>query len=307
MTACFLSLLTALCLSSFSWACDVPVFRYALERWPSDHFQLLVVEVTSLTSKEKAAIAALNKVSMAGNENLNLRIIEMSRQELEKGPYAGKISEGGVGDTNRFTLIYPSSSGNNQPLWSGPITGESAKKLISSPIREQLIKGILSGSTGIFILLESGNKEKDAKTLALLKATTAKLNKTLKLPGEVVGVDENRMPVDPTNKLESKIPFKVEFQVLSLPRTGDEVLMHCLLGLEPDLAGIKDEPMVFSVYGRGRALTPLIYGGINAEVLEGIAAYFCGICSCQVKAQNPGTDLLLLQDWDLALFGKDKK
>jgi hypothetical protein len=69
-----------------------------------------------------------------------------------------------------------------------------------------------------------------------------------------------------------------------------------LLSTEPDLAAVR-EPIVFPIFGRGRALYALVGKGIRAETIEQAATFLIGKCSCQVKEQNPGTDLLLTADW----------
>lgn len=56
--------------------------------------------------------------------------------------------------------------------------------------------------------------------------------------------------------------------------------------------------MAFPVFGRGRILEPLIGKGIHeGNVLEH-STYLCGACSCEVKDQNPGIDLLMAANWD---------
>jgi hypothetical protein len=69
-----------------------------------------------------------------------------------------------------------------------------------------------------------------------------------------------------------------------------------LLGSEPDLAGLS-EPMAFPVFGRGRVLYALVGAGITAENVRKAAEFLGGDCSCTVKRDNPGTDLLLIADW----------
>jgi hypothetical protein len=70
-----------------------------------------------------------------------------------------------------------------------------------------------------------------------------------------------------------------------------------LIHSESDLAE-RTEPMVFPVYGRGRALWGLIGPGITASNIRDSASFLVGACSCEVKEQNPGFDLLLAADWD---------
>ncbi|HVJ87615.1 MAG TPA: hypothetical protein VM452_18285, partial [Caulifigura sp.] len=55
---------------------------------------------------------------------------------------------------------------------------------------------------------------------------------------------------------------------------------------------------VFPVFGRLRALLPLVGPGITPENIRGSARFLAGACSCQVKEQNPGFDLLMNAHWD---------
>jgi len=40
---------------------------------------------------------------------------------------------------------------------------------------------------------------------------------------------------------------------------------------------------------------------LNEGFIEDVTHFLLGSCSCEVKAQNPGWDLLLNVDWDEAL------
>ena len=58
------------------------------------------------------------------------------------------------------------------------------------------------------------------------------------------------------------------------------------------------EPIAFPVYGRGRALWPMPGSDITAANIESTMEFLCGSCSCQIKDQNPGYDLMLCVDWE---------
>ncbi len=75
-------------------------------------------------------------------------------------------------------------------------------------------------------------------------------------------------------------------------------LVRTLLAVEPDLSKYQKEPMVFPVFGRARVLLPFVGKGITAENLTDCLAYVAGPCSCQVKDENPGFDLLMRWDWE---------
>jgi hypothetical protein len=45
-------------------------------------------------------------------------------------------------------------------------------------------------------------------------------------------------------------------------------------------------------------LYALVGAGITADNIREAGAFLVGACSCEVKRQNPGTDLLMAVDWD---------
>ncbi len=75
-------------------------------------------------------------------------------------------------------------------------------------------------------------------------------------------------------------------------------LMRAMMTVEPDLAGLADQPMVFAVYGRARVLEPYVGKGITVDNLSQLVEFVTGACSCQVKDANPGMDLLTAWNWD---------
>jgi len=62
--------------------------------------------------------------------------------------------------------------------------------------------------------------------------------------------------------------------------------------------------MVFAFFGRGRVMPPIIGAGINADVLQEDATFLIGPCSCQIKDQNPGFDMLMQVNWDGVIQGE---
>jgi hypothetical protein len=196
-----------------------------------------------------------------------------------------------------LTVQYPAPLRIEQPIWSQPFTASATKQLLDSPLRKEVLNRLVEGETAVWLLLECGDAEKDQAAAALLKEQLPKLTKELKLP-ELTDL--------PDDNLFAKTPLKLSFSMLSVPRgEADAPLVQMLVNSEPDLPERKD-PMVFPVFGRGRALLPLIGAGITADNIKSSAAFLCGACSCEVKELNPGFDLLLSADWDelLTVDGK---
>lgn len=95
-------------------------------------------------------------------------------------------------------------------------------------------------------------------------------------------------------------PNQIRLASLTVSRSdlAEKWLVEALMAIEPDLDEYAKEPMVFAVYGRGRAMPPYLGEGITADNLADVAFFLAGPCSCMVKGQNPGMDLLMAWDWD---------
>ena len=95
-----------------------------------------------------------------------------------------------------------------------------------------------------------------------------------------------------------------EFSTLAISRSDpqERMLLEMLLKSEPDLGDYADGPIVFPVFGRGRALYALASEGINADTIRETIAFITGPCGCEIKMLNPGVDLLMSVNWDAAVM-----
>ena len=71
-----------------------------------------------------------------------------------------------------------------------------------------------------------------------------------------------------------------------------------LLNSESDLYEF-DDPIAIPVFGRGRSYFALVGKGINDDNIDEACQFLAGACSCEVKSQNPGVDLLFRVNWEL--------
>jgi hypothetical protein len=97
---------------------------------------------------------------------------------------------------------------------------------------------------------------------------------------------------------EEQPGLKLAMLELSRDDPKEKWLMRALMSVEPELDDYIDKPMVFAVYGRGRAMPPYIGEGISTELLTELVGFLVGPCSCYAKADNPGMDLLIKWDWE---------
>jgi hypothetical protein len=187
-------------------------------------------------------------------------------------------------------MRFPLRSGIDAHVWAGKPADSDLDSLLDSPLRREIAKRLLGGQSAVWVLLDSSDKGANDTAEALLKAELPRLEKDLKLP-EVAQQDEALLAGGPE--------LKIAFSMLRLSREdpAEQVLVRTLLATEPDLKGI-DEPMAFPVFGRGRAHWALVGPGISQENIADLAAFLVGECSCEVKEQNPGADLLMTAAWD---------
>jgi hypothetical protein len=169
------------------------------------------------------------------------------------------------------------------------LPAHAAKTLTESPARREVSKRLLDGESGVWLLLESGEAAKDAAAVATLQKELKALEQSLKLPAHAAD--------DPP--LLSDLPVKVAFSILRVKRTEPDeaafvaMLMHSDTGL--------NGPVVFPIFGRGRALWAMAGDGLNARYIHEAGTFLTGACSCEAKEFNPGVDLLFAADWESGL------
>jgi hypothetical protein len=267
-------------------ACNVPVFRYALEHWRADPYQVILFHDQPLSEAEQALIRTLEVQQDQALANLTVRTRDVKKLE---GADLEIFAAQKTPELPWLVVRYPEHLGITTPVWAGRLDKVSIAALTASPVRQELIRRLTEGQTAVWLLLECGEAEKDNAAAARIEEELKNLEQTLPLP---------ELSAAPEDQLLAGVPLKVAFSLLRVSRgdAAEQALVAMLLHSEPDLAE-RSDPMVFPVFGRGRALLPLVGAGITAENIHDAAVFLVGPCSCQVKELNPGFDLLLTDEW----------
>lgn len=274
-----LLLLWAASLWSSAAACSLPVFRYALDRWPADTFRLHVAG----TDAADPAVAKFLR-NYGANSGLNLEIAR-STEPASK-------------------LMRPENTqASDVPVWSGKVTQPLLESLGDTKTAQEIVRRLLGGESAVWILVESGDPKADDQTAALVEKRLRYLQQIINIP-----------PVDP-NDLSSKPgpgpEVAVQFSLLRLPfpsvgqapenpaseLEAERLFLSALAGPNTEIPGSK-KAWLAAVFGRGRVIGAWPAEGFGDEQIEEICLFLAGACSCQVKRQNPGWDLLLKVDWD---------
>jgi len=263
------------------YACSIPVFRYALERWELDAYVVELAHHGELSGDAKAAADLLDGYAHGEGTPVNLAVRHVDARD---------------GAPAQMAVYFPAGFRDRRPVWSAPLTRESVKTLVDSPVRKDIVRRLLDGDSAVWVLVESGDAEKDDAAAAVLEKELKALAATLELPEDLL-VEETDGVLD-----EDAPALRVAFSVVRLKRDdpAEAFLGAALLRTEPDLLEF-DEPMAFPVFGRGRVLYALVGRGIHKDNIAEACRFVCGPCACETKIGNPGVDLLVAADWDEAV------
>lgn len=276
-------LIMAVSYNTSVFSCSTPVFRYALEMWGAYAYVVEVYHDGNLDDSQQQALDYL-KNAYASEGPVNIKVLE--------------VTENYPDDVNKeefplMRLTFPTEHKIHDVVWQGKLSETHAKNIIDSPSRKQVLNNISRGDAAVWLFLESGNAEKDAKQLKILKDELQRLSKSLKLSETATDVAGNPLDIKIINT-------GVDFSLVQIDRNdpAEEIFIKILLGTEADLKLFQNIPLAFPIFGQGRALYALAGNGIKPKNIETACSTIIGWCSCTIKDDNPGTDLLLKADWN---------
>lgn len=275
------------------FACNVPVFRYALERWPADRYEFLILQHGTLTSKELSTITNLKKYLPENEDQSNFQIknIDLSRPQSKSFLHLWEK----LGQPQKTHLVIRTAN-PARIIWSGSLSDGRTKMLLDSPVRQKIADKLQDGAVAVWLFLAGGNQSFDSTRRQILQTHLNTLEKTLSFAPQQKENLNNQLTVE-----DSSAKYPIRFPLIEISRTdsAETFLRTLLLKSEPDLAEYSSLPMAFPVYGRGRALYTLIGKGINPGNIQEACKFLIGPCSCEIKALNQGFDLLIHTDWSL--------
>ena len=270
MKRTIVSVLALLSAASAAFACSIPVFRYALDRWKADPFAL---EISATDAKDESVARFLRNLTDSSPLNL-----APSRSD----------------DEGLSRLAFPHAAPDAAPAWSGKLDGTTLPRITDSPARAEIVKRILAGECGVWVLVESGQRAADDRAAAALEKRLRYLEQVAQIPP----ID----PSDPTSQLGPGPALRVKFSVLRIKHgdVAEEAFTSMLAGPNHDMENANG-PWLALVFGRGRVLGAWPAEGFGDEQIDEACLFLLGACSCEVKRMNPGWDLLVNVDWNESL------
>ncbi|TDU72889.1 hypothetical protein EI77_01355 [Prosthecobacter fusiformis] len=256
-----------LALASTASACTIPVFRFALDRWEADAFHLVL---PPSVSQDAAVSDLLRPLRANGKANVS----------ITSAPEATEAA-----------LKYSRES--DHLVWSGALNAQTLPMLLDSPARQELLKKILAGDSVIWVIVEGGSQED--------KAEAERIEKRLGFLEQVAALPVQN-PNDPDSQLGPGPPLRLKFATLRLRRddAAEQPLIRMLAGPEGKVDA-STTSFAAAVFGRGRVLGAWPLADLDDASLEDACMFLVGRCSCRLKNENPGWDILMNVDWEKAL------
>lgn len=276
-------------------ACDTPVYRYAMYQWLPSDYRLFFVYSGELSETDRAAIEHLRQTlddpERPANASLHLvNLADTSDEALARLPRA--VREWHARHQNSATTGLLVLTPHGRLLDETPIAADAVGTLLASPARQRLATLLHDGHSGVLLLLRPAISSTEDRAAQVVEEVVRRAAQGEIQPALLPGV-----AIEDFGESAQQSPLDVGVLVVDRDDPRERWFVRQLLSIEDDLPQYTD-PMVFPVYGRGRAMEPYVGEGITAENLADAVAFMSGACSCEVKELNPGMDLLMSWDWE---------
>lgn len=322
-------------------ACETPVYRYAMYSWTPSPYRIYHISRGEPLAEDDLVRAAVARVATPAKTDgvkadadaaddgtdldgtavdgaphpvANLELFELDAAAADplaslppplRGEAAFVLDRATTGDDPptlpRFAVVLP----NGYPVYEGPLSPEDIAAIADSPVRRKVVELLAGGKAAVMLLVEG---EKSADNEAAEKLVSAAIARA--------ATGELSPPPDPslsTTDANAKPPG-VDVGLIRVRRDdpAEKWLLMSLLHIEPEIAE-RTDPMVFTVYARGRVHPPII--GVNLgdglgicdEGLDREVRFVLGPCACEIKEGNPGMDLALVADWEAIALAMAKR
>ncbi len=279
------ALISYFCLTAAS-ADQAPVFQHALEYQEPAPYKIVIHHEGKLAVENQRIVDELKEVELGKRiqSNISFSRIDHSKTETRHTGYDED-------NLPRVEIRYPSSSGINRVIKTGPLDEAFVKKVLHSPVRHEIAEKLIDRKAAVWVLIPGNSNRKNEPVRERLEKVLSELEEELKVA-----------PADGQyGEAAGEIYEDIDFAIIQLDRDTPEerMLINMLLGMEHDLADYDDKPIAFPIHGRGVVGHALIGNGINEWTLRSVGEFLTAPCSsCQIGVSAREMHLLISADWD---------
>lgn len=283
---------------------NLPLYRHAMEKWEPDSYRAIVVYNGESPLDKEQGLKYIEGMLQDKTRTLNLVVGKADiNDKAVIDERTTEILKTFKPDRLPFTVIYfPAISNVDIPLWAGYLTVPAAEQLADSPVRREIARKLLKGDNAVWLFIDSGNEENDAKAFQILSEEIRLASGVL--PEVPRGDGEKELAPD-MNTGEGNVlpanPLKMSVIKFSRDDKAELILLEMLNCIEPEMINAKNEPVIAPVYGKGRLLDILSSDEVCRENIRSAVQKLAGGFSGEGKLSDSGTDLLMGVNWNAFL------
>lgn len=288
------TLLTFLAAAQPLSACSIPVFRFALERWAPDLFEVSVFHRCPLSDSDEQRVTRVEDQAVSNGGHLNLEVIRCNLDEDVPADLLDVWKSLKSPSLPTVVVRTPRKATGQSIVWQGSLSDPFLDGLAVSPTRREITRRLSQGDSVVWLFVRGTDAEQADRVRKSLDTAIKQAEDQIELPA---GIGR------PGSELLSRVPLQLRFSVVELSADSREehVLLKLLRSALPQPPR-EEESLLAPIFGRGRVLSVQSARDVEPEVITDLTTYLCSACSCQVKQQNPGFDLLCEMNWEESLF-----
>ncbi len=299
-----------------SAACSTPVYRVAMYDWAPAQYIFVYFHKDKVPEADAKLHKSIAEAGARVGANVTLRMLDVGKEGVFKDvPDEVKRVWEERSSKDDATPIFAVFGPWGKVLHRGRLAPAELAKMLDSPARQRVCELLGQGNASVMLLLPGADAAKNEVAEKAIREVAADVE-----AGKIAGADTGATPpaaglVPPAERAPpgaagDRPPEKLKVATITVRRDDPEEawLVSSLTSVEEDLEERAAEPMVFLVFGRGRALPPFVGKGITKENLAEGVTFLASSCSCNVRDQCPGFDMLTSWDWKTtaeALAAKD--
>ncbi len=290
-------------------ACSTPVYAYAMNNWAPTPFGIFYFYRDKQADEDKKVNLKLVELDAErpASTNMIFQAVDVAKKE-ELDRVSEMVIKVWRSHDDGKTPIHLVLAPWGAELFAGRLDPATLEAMINSPARTRVAELLGEGNAAVLLLLAAPDTKANKKAEEVIGQVTAKA-----AAGGIYGLADQdaaaalaflpgdsskKGPDDEPDPAEARPTLKLATLTIKRDNPAEKWFVRLLTLIESDLHEYAKEPMVFTVFGRGRALEPYLGKGITPENLVDCMSFLGGACSCMVKDQNPGADILMQCDWD---------
>ena len=144
------------------FACNIPVFRYALERWKPDACEIVLFHDGPLASDQLRSIEKLKQqmVRREKRDTSSLRLLEISELSANQDSLWKSLRDKHPNALLPLVNVQMQlGRGRIANAWSGELSRAQDIGIFDSPARRELAKRLLEGHSVVWIVVQSAHED----------------------------------------------------------------------------------------------------------------------------------------------------